>query len=76
MVAATVGMKVTELKRYTVSCLSMGWNQIIIDVKNVIHYAYKHFFVLTFCGPTSQEACDVGREMLRGRCINRENHAC
>ena len=32
MVAPTVGMKVTELKNYTVSCLSMSWNQIIIDV--------------------------------------------
>ena len=35
------------VKKYTVSCLSMGWNQIIIDVKHLIHYAYKHFFVLT-----------------------------
>ena len=32
MVAPTVGMKVTELKNCTVSCLSMGWNQSIINV--------------------------------------------
>ena len=59
MVAATVGMKVTELKKYTVRCLSMGWNQIIIDVNKLIHYAYKHLFS-PFTGLTSQEACDVG----------------
>ena len=58
------------------SCLSMGWNQIIIDVKKLIHYAYKHFLFSPFSGQTSQEACDVGREMFRGCCINREKHVC